>query len=106
LGHPVEAGGDGGQALPELKTAGVERGMAAVAERASNRRTVPADDLGRRIGTVLHRPLDRPYPAHPLAQFLLRVPICFPTRPPGFPQIMKLTELMRDLGKDVGDRLP
>ena len=80
--------------------------MAALAEGAPDCRAVTADDLSRRVGAVLHRPLDQAYPAHPLAQFLLRVPIRFPNRPTGFPQIMKLAELMRDLGKDVGDRLP
>ena len=90
----------------ELQTPGVERGLTAIPERAPDRRTVTTDHFGRRIGAAFHRPLDRPHPAHPLAQFLLRVPIRFPNRPSGFPQIMKLAELMRDVGKDVGDRLP
>ena len=80
--------------------------MATIAERAPDCRTVTADHLSLRIGTVLHHPLDRPHPAHPLASFFLCVPIRFPNRPTGFPQIMKLAELMRDVGKDVGDRLP
>lgn len=90
----------------ELQTPGVERGLTAIPERAPDRRTVPPDDLGFRIGSVFDGPLDRPYPTHPLAQFFLRVPVRFPNRPSGFPQIMKLTELMRDVGKDVSDRLP
>jgi hypothetical protein len=105
LGHPVEAGGNGGQALLELESPRLERGLAAIGERASNRRTVPADDLGRRVGAVLHLPLDLAYPAYPLAQFLLRVAIRFPNRPTGFSQIMKLAELMRDSGKNLGHRL-
>jgi hypothetical protein len=105
LGHPVEAGGNGGQALLELESPRLERGLAAIGERASNRRTVPADDLGRRVGAVLHLPLDRAYPAHPLAQFLLRVPIGLPNRPTGFSQIMKLAELMPDPRQHSGHRL-
>jgi hypothetical protein len=67
LGHPVEAGGNGGQAVLELQTPGVERRLTAIPERAPDRRTVPADDLGFRIGSVFDGPLDRPHPAHPLA---------------------------------------
>jgi hypothetical protein len=92
--------------LLQVEPAGVERGVATIAQRPTDRRTVPPDDLGFRIGPVLDGPLDRPYPTHPLAQFFLRVPVRFPNRPSGFPQIMKLTELMRDVGKNVSDRLP
>jgi hypothetical protein len=105
LGHPVEAGGNGGQALLEVQTPRVERRLTAIRERAPDRRTVPADDLGRRVGAVLHLPLDRAYPAHPLAQCLLRVPIGLPNRPTGFSQIMKLAELMRDPRQHFGHRL-
>jgi hypothetical protein len=92
--------------LLQVEPAGVERGVAAIARRPADRRTVTADDFGFRIGPVFDGPLDGPHPAHPLAQFFLRVPVRFPNRPAGFPQIMKLTELMRDVGKDVSDRLP
>jgi hypothetical protein len=92
--------------LLQVEPAGVERGVATIAQRPTDRRTVPPDDLGFRIGPVLDGPLDRPYPTYPLAQFLLRVPISLPNRPAGFPQVMKLTELMRDVGKNVSDRLP
>jgi len=67
LGHPVQAGGNGGQAVLELQTAGVERGLTAIPERAPDRRAVPPDDLGFRISSVFDGPLDRPHPAHPLA---------------------------------------
>jgi hypothetical protein len=67
LGHPIQAGGNGGQAVLELQTPRVERGLTAIPERAPDRRTVPPDDLGFRIGSVFDGPLDRPHPAHPLA---------------------------------------
>lgn len=86
--------------------AGVERGVATIAQRPTDRRTVPPDDLGFQSSPVLDGPLDRPYPTYPLAQFFLRVPVRFPNRPAGFPQVMKLTELMRDVGKNVSDHLP
>ncbi len=89
-----------------MEPAGVERGVAAIAQRPADRRTVPADDLGFRIGPVLDGALDDPHPAHPLAQCGLRMPIRFPNRPARFAQVVKLTQLMRHPRPDVADRLP
>ena len=89
----------------ELQTPRVERGLTAIPTRAPDRRTVPPDDRSFRIGSVFDGPLDRPHPTHPLAQFLLRVPIGLSNRPAGFSQIMKRAELMRDPRQDLGHRL-
>ncbi len=67
FGHPVQTGGNGGQAVLELQTPRVERRLTAIPERTPDRRTVPPDDLGFRIGSVFDGPLDRPHPAYPLA---------------------------------------
>jgi hypothetical protein len=63
---------------------------------------VTPDDRGYWVVLPFETPFDGAYPADPLLEFFLRMPVRLVDGFRGFMEVMKVTELMRHLGEGVG----
>ena len=84
----------------------LQRRPAVVGQRTAHRRAVAQHDPRRLVVAPLNRALDRPDPAHRLLQFLLSVPVGLINRQRCLAQVVEVTQLVRHLGPDLGDREP
>src|SRR3954466_4527841 len=100
----AEAGLDRLQAVVQPQARSLER--AVVGQGAPHRCTVALHDLRLRVGAALDPALDRLNPAHRLLQLFLGMPVGLKDRQGCLPQVMKMAQLMWDIGPDLGDGEP
>ena len=83
----------------EFKARGVQGGPSIICEGTTHGRTVTADDFGFWVVPFCKASFNGAYTADTLLEFFFGMPVRLVDRFRGFLEIMKVTELMRHLGR-------
>jgi hypothetical protein len=91
----------------QFEAGGGQRWPPVVGERPADGQAVAADGLSHGIGTPVQLPFTfkGTHAPHALLELLFGMPVGLEDGPGGFPQVMKLTEVVRHAGQGAGDRL-
>ncbi len=103
LSNPLQGSHNEGESLGQFETRSRERGISIVSQSASDRKAIFPRNHCFLILLLLSFPLNRTNAAYLLFQFFLRVAICLIDRFRRFAEIMKVTQLMRNLWKRRSD---
>jgi hypothetical protein len=96
LQDALNRGVDGLETIVEPQPGGTQRRTAIICQRAAHGEAVGARGLRGRICARFQLPFERADFPHVLLEFLLRMAIGFVDRLGGFPEIVKVAQLMRN----------